>query len=87
MDYITLDLFYFPKQWSKTTAFRKSANKKSRENLQKKEKNEVIEKGYNKLGHHLSADLEEISNDAYAGDSGVDSVGFSSLARYSFTLP
>lgn len=87
MDYITLDLFYFPKQWSKTTAFRKSANKKSRENLQKKEKNEVIEKGYNKLGHHLSAGLEEISNDAYAGDSGVDSVGFSSLARYSFTLP
>ena len=80
MDYITLDLFYFPKQWSKTTAFRKSANKKSRENLQKKEKNEVIEKGYNKLGHHLSAGLEEISNDAYAGDSGVDSVGFSSLA-------
>ena len=66
---------------------RKSANKKSRENLQKKEKNEVIEKGYNKLGHHLSAGLEEISNDAYAGDSGVDSVGFSSLARYSFTLP
>lgn len=55
--------------------------------MQKKEKNEVIEKGYNKLGHHLSADLEEISNDAYAGDSGVDSVGFSSLARYSFTLP
>ena len=47
---------------------RKSANKKSRENLQKKEKNEVIEKGYNKLGHHLSAGLEEISNDAYAGD-------------------
>ena len=68
MDYITLDLFYFPKQWSKTTAFRKSANKKSRENLQKKEKNEVIEKGYNKLGNHLSADLEEISNGAYAGD-------------------
>ena len=66
---------------------KKSANKKSRENLQKKEKNEVIEKGYNKLGHHLSAGLEEISNDAYAGDSGVDSVGFSSLARYSFTLP
>lgn len=55
--------------------------------MQKKEKNEVIEKGYNKLGHHLSADLEEISNGAYAGDSGVDSVGFSSLARYSFTLP
>jgi len=51
-----------------THNLKKSANKKSRENLQKKEKNEVIEKGYNKLGHHLSAGLEEISNDAYAGD-------------------
>ena len=37
----------------------KSANKKSRGNLQKKEKKGVIEKGYNKTDHHRSAGLEE----------------------------
>ena len=38
---------------------KKSANKKSRVNLQKKEKKGVIEKGYNKTDHHRSAGLEE----------------------------
>ena len=68
-------------------AGKKSANKKSRGNLQKMRKKGMIEKGHNKTSHHHSAGLERISSSVYADVSGADSAGSSSFARYSFTLP